>query len=90
MLSGVLVIKLWSKYEPLTHYYQIAINYRKNELEETMLLNLHKKKWTDELTLERFDTHSQTNGRPDLVGKEGGRVGRILQVCHEFYIRIIQ
>ncbi|KAI3985384.1 hypothetical protein MKX01_033698, partial [Papaver californicum] len=26
------------------HYYSIAINYRKNELEEKMLLNLHKKK----------------------------------------------
>ncbi|GJV98360.1 26S proteasome non-ATPase regulatory subunit 14-like protein [Tanacetum coccineum] len=119
-----------------------------------MLLNLHKKKWTDGLTLERFDTHSKTNdeilnlradacylilnkdvgikndgvyetyvtvvtlevkeslvigdedinfvhilfpsrgyqifgeilfpifaGRPDLVGKEGGRVGRIPQVA---------
>lgn len=43
------------------HYYSIAINYRKNELEEKMLLNLHKKKWTDGLTLRRFDTHSKTN-----------------------------
>ncbi|KAK9220199.1 hypothetical protein WN943_008847 [Citrus x changshan-huyou] len=43
------------------HYYSIAINYRKNELEEKMLLNLHKKKWTDGLTLHRFDCHSKTN-----------------------------
>ncbi|KAI8013856.1 hypothetical protein LOK49_LG05G03496 [Camellia lanceoleosa] len=43
------------------HYYSIAINYRKNELEEKMLLNLHKKKWTDGLALQRFDTHSKTN-----------------------------
>ncbi|KAJ8422698.1 hypothetical protein Cgig2_031932 [Carnegiea gigantea] len=43
------------------HYYSIAINYRKNELEEKMLLNLHKKKWTDGLTLQRFDVHSKTN-----------------------------
>ncbi|CAN1256089.1 26S proteasome non-ATPase regulatory subunit 14 homolog [Linum perenne] len=43
------------------HYYSIAINYRKNELEEKMLLNLHKKKWTDGLTLRRFDGHSKTN-----------------------------
>ncbi|GKA31529.1 26S proteasome non-ATPase regulatory subunit 14 [Tanacetum coccineum] len=43
------------------YYYSIAINYRKNELEEMMLLNLHKKKWTDGLKLERFDTHSKTN-----------------------------
>lgn len=26
-----------------------------------MLLNLHKKKWTDGLTLRRFDNHSKTN-----------------------------
>ncbi|RLM99822.1 hypothetical protein C2845_PM06G21500 [Panicum miliaceum] len=43
------------------HYYSISINYRKNELEEKMLLNLHKKKWTDGLILKRFDTHSRTN-----------------------------
>ncbi|CAN6467329.1 unnamed protein product [Victoria cruziana] len=43
------------------HYYSIAINYRKNELEEKMLLNLHKKKWTDGLTLQKFDSHSKTN-----------------------------
>ncbi|GKV51869.1 hypothetical protein SLEP1_g58492 [Rubroshorea leprosula] len=43
------------------HYYSIAINYRKNELEEKLLLNLHKKKLTDGLTLGRFDTHSKTN-----------------------------
>ncbi|KAH0684916.1 hypothetical protein KY290_022655 [Solanum tuberosum] len=43
------------------HYYSIAINYRKNELEEKMLLNLHKKKWTDGLALQRFDAHSKTN-----------------------------
>ncbi|GLJ42379.1 hypothetical protein SUGI_0877780 [Cryptomeria japonica] len=42
-------------------YYSIAINYRKNELEEKMLLNLHKKKWADGLTLQRFDCHAKTN-----------------------------
>ncbi|CCJ30128.1 unnamed protein product [Pneumocystis jirovecii] len=31
------------------HYYSIAINYRKTALEETMLLNLHKKTWTSGL-----------------------------------------
>jgi 26S proteasome regulatory subunit N11 len=43
------------------HYYSITINYRKNELEQKMLLNLHKKKWTDGLTLQKFDEHAQTN-----------------------------
>eukprot|EP00271_Cylindrocystis_brebissonii_P005439 TRINITY_DN17464_c0_g1_i1.p1 TRINITY_DN17464_c0_g1~~TRINITY_DN17464_c0_g1_i1.p1 ORF type:complete len:313 (+),score=71.14 TRINITY_DN17464_c0_g1_i1:137-1075(+) len=43
------------------HYYSIAINYRKNELEEKMLLNLHKKRWTDGLNLQKFDLHSKAN-----------------------------
>jgi len=43
------------------HYYSIAISYRKNELEQRMLLNLHKKKWTDGLLLENFNTHQKTN-----------------------------
>ncbi|GAM18633.1 hypothetical protein SAMD00019534_018080, partial [Acytostelium subglobosum LB1] len=42
-------------------YYSIAISYSKNELEEKMLLNLHKKKWTDGLNLEKFDVHNQNN-----------------------------
>jgi hypothetical protein len=28
-----------------THYYSISINYRKNELEQKMLQNLHKRVW---------------------------------------------
>jgi len=43
------------------HYYSIAINYRKNELEQKMLLNLHKKKWTDNLHLQDFESHEATN-----------------------------
>jgi len=43
------------------HYYSIAINYRKNELEQRMLLNLHKKKWTDGLILENYEAHEKTN-----------------------------
>ncbi|KAJ3333406.1 26S proteasome non-ATPase regulatory subunit 14 [Blyttiomyces sp. JEL0837] len=43
------------------HYYSIGINYRKNELEQKMLLNLHKKSWTQGLTLRNFDDHSKTN-----------------------------
>merc|ERR1719210_2238092 len=43
------------------HYYSIAINYRKNELEERMLLNLHKKKWSDGLCLDQFDKHASSN-----------------------------
>lgn len=39
----------------------MAINFRMNGLEENMLLNLHKKKWTDGLMLRKFDCHSRTN-----------------------------
>ena len=44
------------------HYYSISINYRKNELEQKMLLNLHKKSWMDGLTLEDFTQHNEHNG----------------------------
>jgi len=43
------------------HYYSIGINYRKNKLEQRMLLNLHKKGWTDGLGLQNFDDHSKYN-----------------------------
>ncbi|CAG8446015.1 4271_t:CDS:2 [Acaulospora colombiana] len=43
------------------HYYSIAINYRKNELEQKMLLNLHKKNWTHGLTLTNFTEHTENN-----------------------------
>mmetsp|Transcript_20018 Transcript_20018/g.34412 ORF Transcript_20018/g.34412 Transcript_20018/m.34412 type:complete len:312 (+) Transcript_20018:62-997(+) len=43
------------------HYYSIAISYRKNDLEQKMLMNLHKHKWTDGLTLPDYATHSTTN-----------------------------
>ena len=33
------------------HYYSIAINYRKSDLEQKMLLSLERKKWTNDLTL---------------------------------------
>ncbi|CAG8619392.1 14517_t:CDS:2 [Funneliformis caledonium] len=45
------------------HYYSIAINYRKNELEQKMLLNLHKKIWTHGLTLPNFTEHTEINGK---------------------------
>eukprot|EP00188_Purpureofilum_apyrenoidigerum_P004935 Plantae.Rhodophyta-Purpureofilum_apyrenoidigerum.ctg5977.p1 GENE.Plantae.Rhodophyta-Purpureofilum_apyrenoidigerum.ctg5977~~Plantae.Rhodophyta-Purpureofilum_apyrenoidigerum.ctg5977.p1 ORF type:complete len:318 (-),score=83.81 Plantae.Rhodophyta-Purpureofilum_apyrenoidigerum.ctg5977:696-1649(-) len=48
------------------HYYSIAISYRKNELEEKMLLNLHKKKWTDSLVVTDFEKHAETN--EDTIG----------------------
>jgi 26S proteasome regulatory subunit N11 len=43
------------------HYYSIAINYRKDELEQKMLLNVHKPKWTDGLLLEEWEEHNKQN-----------------------------
>merc|ERR1711934_1151484 len=39
------------------HYYSMVIDYRKNELEEQMLMNLHKGNWTCGLTVEKFEDH---------------------------------
>jgi len=43
------------------HYYSLAINYRKSELEQKMLLNLHKKKWTEGLCVAKFDQVEEEN-----------------------------
>lgn len=43
------------------HYYSIAINYRKNELEQKMLLNLDKKSWSSGLVLEDFGVVREDN-----------------------------
>lgn len=43
------------------HYYSISINYRKNELEQKMLLNLHKKSWMDGLMLADYQEHCSVN-----------------------------
>ena len=42
------------------HYYSLLINYRKNELEERMLLNLSKQGWTHGLTLQKFENHKKS------------------------------
>jgi len=43
------------------HYYSIAVNYRKTELEQAMLMNLHKRNWTEGLKLRDFKKHKETN-----------------------------
>lgn len=43
------------------HYYSINISYTQNELEQKMLLNLHKKTWTNGLTVTKFDEHAKEN-----------------------------
>lgn len=39
----------------------MSINYRKNELEEQMLLNMNKQAWTGGLSLQNFATHTCNN-----------------------------
>jgi 26S proteasome regulatory subunit N11 len=43
------------------HYYSITINYRKNELEQSMLLNLQKQKWVQGLKVEDFTKQEEDN-----------------------------
>merc|ERR1711933_197972 len=43
------------------HYYSIAINYRKNDLEQKMLLSLGRKKLQDGLKMVSFDKHESEN-----------------------------
>lgn len=43
------------------HYYSMAINYRKNELEEKMLMSLNKKDWTFGLKLMDFQHQAKQN-----------------------------
>ncbi len=43
------------------HYYSLGISYRKNALEEQMLLNLHRQRWSEGLALQRFDAREADN-----------------------------
>lgn len=43
------------------HYYSIAINYRKSEIEQRMLLNLNKVNWSQALKQRDYETHSTEN-----------------------------
>ena len=56
------------------HYYSISINYRKNELEQKMLMNLNKKSWVDGLSLKDYNNHCSlnqvSNGRTFRYGEE--------------------
>lgn len=39
------------------YYYSLVIDWRKNDLEEQMLMNLHKKDWTTGLVIRKFEDH---------------------------------
>jgi len=48
------------------HYYSINISYRKDELEQKMLLNLHKKNWTQGLCVQDTEEHAKRNEKTVL------------------------
>lgn len=41
------------------HYYSLVIDWRKNDLEEQMLMNLHKKDWTYGLQITKYEEHQK-------------------------------
>lgn len=41
------------------HYYSLVIDWRKNDLEEQMLMNLHKKDWTSGMVIQKFEEHQK-------------------------------
>lgn len=43
------------------YYYSININYKKNDLETQILLNLYKKNWNSALRQEKYDEKSSEN-----------------------------
>ena len=63
------------------HYYSIniAYAYRKNELEQKMLLNLHKKVWTSGLTVPDMQQHRHDNE---------AEMDNMLKLCKEWSRRL--
>ena len=43
------------------HYYSLVIDWRKNDLEEQMLMNLHRKDWSSGLYLQKFEEHQKSS-----------------------------
>jgi 26S proteasome regulatory subunit N11 len=44
------------------------VNYRKTDLEQAMLMNLHKRNWTEGLRLKDFHEHHDSNEKAIKVG----------------------
>ncbi|PWN25432.1 Mov34-domain-containing protein [Jaminaea rosea] len=57
------------------HYYSLAINYRKTELEQSMLGNLHKRNWTEGLRLRDWGVHRDNNEKAIKVRRGAARRG---------------
>ena len=76
------------------HYYSIAVDYRKSELEQSMLMNLHKRNWTEGLTLRDFKGHKEANEKAIKVrhpcpSRSLIRSSRLDSLCSASLLRII-
>ncbi len=61
------------------YYYSININYRTNELEQKMLLNLYKNKWNNALKL---------NDQEQITERSGEKLEKVGRLCQEWSKRI--
>lgn len=61
------------------YYYSININYRTNELEQKMLLNLYKNKWNNALKL---------NDQEQTTERSGEKLEKVGKLCQEWSKRI--
>ena len=61
------------------HYYSLVIDWRKNELEEQMLMNLHKKDWTAGLLLRKFEDHKKST---EAMLSDMSRLSKVRQFKH--------
>lgn len=61
------------------YYYSININYRTNELEQKMLLNLYKSKWNSSLKL---------NDQEQTTERSGDNLEKVGKLCLEWSKRI--
>jgi 26S proteasome regulatory subunit N11 len=76
------------------YYYSLVIDWRKNDLEEQMLMNLGRKDWTAGLLLRRFEDHQKnveetlddmarwTKGYGDRVREEEGKTQEEVEVMN--------
>lgn len=76
------------------YYYSLVIDWRKNELEEQMLMNLGKKDWTAGLLIRRFEDHQAnveevlgdmarwTQGYGERVREEEGKTQEEVEVMN--------